>query len=108
MILSNVILSLLLSGNVLALASQPCRCHCLDLRPQLLCDSVAAAHQHLGSCALDYACPDTPASSPSAAVSFDDLRMPAGSTNCRAVRLWDDERQAYTGATVCDLLEPKG
>lgn len=80
-----------------------CRCACVEGLPQTLCRSVEAAQAQLWVCPPSHRCPV-----PSAPGNLDrPLQAPhPQAENCRAVRVWHRQRQAYTGVNICDVQSP--
>lgn len=108
-----VILVLVLAGplnSTLALAmlatdpiSRSCHCECVEGVPQTLCRSVDAAQQQTWVCPPSYTCPIP---RPTEVVAGNLATPHPQAENCRAVRVWHRQRQAYTGVNICDVREP--
>jgi hypothetical protein len=97
---SSAALALLVASST---ASSSCRCECVEGLPQTLCGSVDAAQQQTWVCPPSYTCP-VPRPAESVAESL--VAPHPQAENCRAVRVWHRQRQAYTGVNICDVHEP--
>ena len=92
-----------LATSQLAAQEDACRCACVEGLPQTLCGSIQAAQQQRWVCPPSVSCP-MPSSTLDGQVQFDPPG--SGATNCRAVRVWHRQRQAYTGIKFCDVQDP--
>lgn len=97
-----------------------CSCECVDGLPQTLCGSVQAAQQQTWVCPPSYSCPVLSHSGAGEAGLREGGIGDVGQTqasaltpphpqaeNCRAVRVWHRQMQAYTTVNICDVQAPR-
>lgn len=113
-------------------SASSCSCECVEGLPQTLCTSVQAAQQQTWVCPPSHSCPLPSVSSTgearlfggvAAGVTADvaaDVAADVGqqqtsvltpphpqAENCRAVRVWHRQMQAYTTVNICDVQAPR-
>ena len=98
---------------LIALVAQPhfaaCGCQCVDGVPKTLCQTIVEAQQQPYMCSAQVKCPalkfpadDQPAHDRQEQEYLDAPDEHAHS--CREVRIWDQQRNVYTGVKVCDVF----
>lgn len=101
-------------------SASSCSCECVEGLPQTLCASVQAAQQQTWVCPPSYTCPLPSVAATGGASLLEgvaaDVGQPQASAltpphpqaeNCRAVRVWHRQMQAYTTVNICDVQAPR-
>lgn len=101
-------------------SASSCSCECVEGLPQTLCASVAAAQQQTWVCPPSYTCPLPSVVATGDASSLESAAADVGQAqtsgliaphpqaeNCRAVRVWHRQMQAYTTVNICDVQAPR-
>ena len=93
----------------LILLAQPqfvaCGCQCIDGLPKTLCQTIEEAQLQPRMCPDAMRCPvyKTPPIAADTEPQFFDAPGDQAHS-CREVRVWDQQRAAYTGVKVCDVF----